>query len=183
MNAAIEQLKVNVMRYVEPKPHRIKRMVWAIVNATIFRIVSQRKRFSLLRLFGARIRSGAIARSAKIYAPWNLENEHSMCIGPNVEVYNKDNVFIGVQAVISQDAYICTATHDITSPRMALVTKPIRIESQAWVAAKATILPGVTIGEGAVVGACAVVAKDVPPWSVVVGNPARVVGKREIKGE
>jgi acetyltransferase-like isoleucine patch superfamily enzyme len=66
---------------------------------------------------------------------------------------------------------------------MKLVTKPIRIEDNAWVAAKVTILPGVTIGEGAVVGACTVVAKDVPPWSVVVGNPARVVGKRELKND
>ena len=104
-----------------------------------------------------------------------------------------DNVFIGAESVvlpgvtigsnvvISQDAYICTASHDVSSPSMALVTKPVKICDQSWIAAKATVLPGVTIGEGAVVGACAVVAKDVKPWSIAVGNPARVVGSRTLK--
>ena len=69
----------------------------------------------------------------------------------------------------------------VSSPLMALVTKPVKICDQSWIAAKATVLPGVTIGEGAVVGACAVVAKDVKPWSIAVGNPARGVGSRTLK--
>ena len=83
--------------------------------------------------------------------------------------------------VISQDAYLCTASHDIASPIMKLLTKPIRVGSNVWIAAKATILPGVTIGEGAVIGACAVVSKDVSSWSVVVGNPAKEVGSRNLQ--
>jgi len=175
-------MKINVGRYLESKPNFALRVIWTIINSTIFRILPNYARLWLLRIFGAKFGHGPIYRSARVYAPWNLECELSACIGPNVEIYNKAKVFIGHQAIISQGAYVCTATHDITSPRMELIIKPIRIESQAWVAAKATILPGVTIGEGAVVGACAVVAKDVPPWSVVVGNPARVVGKRKIRG-
>ena len=100
-----------------------------------------------------------------------------------MNLYCKDEIHIGKQVIVSQDAYLCTASHDVSSPVMKLVTKPIRIENNAWVAAKVTILPGVTIGDGAVVGACAVVARDVPPWSVAVGNPARVVGKRELKND
>ena len=181
MSVDITKLKVNTMRYRENKPHRFKRILWAIVNVTLFRVVSTRRRFSLLRMFGAKVRSGEISRLVKIYAPWNLENEHSFCIGPNVEIYNKGKVFLGVQVIISQGTYICTASHDVSSPNMELITKPIRIESQAWIAAKSTILPGVTVGEGAVVGCGSVVTKDVEPWTIVAGNPARVVGKRVIK--
>ena len=177
-------MKLKLNAYVEKKPQRRKRLLWLALNVTLFRILPRYKRIALLRLFGASIGKGCWFRpSLNVFAPWNLIVGDYVGIGPNVNIYNKDLITIGSQVAISQDAYICTATHDITSPRMELATKPISIESQAWVAAKATILPGVTIGEGAVVGACAVVAKDVPPWSVVVGNPARVVGKREIKGE
>jgi putative colanic acid biosynthesis acetyltransferase WcaF len=104
-----------------------------------------------------------------------------VCIGPNVEIYNKASVTIGNNVVISQDSYLCTASHDISSPTMMLITKPIVIGDNVWIGAKANILPGVTIGEGAVVGACAVVAKDVPAWSVVIGNPAKVIKKRNLK--
>lgn len=180
-------MSVEIWNYTEQRPHRIKRIVWACVNAFVFPLVSNRYRKWLLRLFGATMKIHVrIYRSVKIYAPWNLvlDGSHGpVCIGPRVEIYNKGMVEIGSNVVISQDSYICTASHDVSSPSMALVVRPVKICNQAWIAAKATILPGVTIGEGAVVGACAVVAKDVPPWSVVVGNPARVVGKRELRDE
>ena len=125
----------------------------------------------------------AIYPTVRVYAPWKVFLEDYVCLGPHVNLYCKDVIHIGKQVIVSQDAYLCTASHDVSSPVMKLVTKPIRIEDNVWVAAKAAILPGVTIREGAVVGACAVVAKDVPPWSVAVGNPARVVGKRELKND
>ena len=103
-----------------------------------------------------------------------------MCVGPRVEVYCKDKVSIGSQVVVSQDAYLCTASHDITSPVMKLLTKPIKVGDKVWIAAKATVLPGVEIGDGVVIGACAVVAKDVRPWAIAVGNPASVVGERKL---
>jgi len=89
-------------------------------------------------------------------------------------------VTVGSQVVVSQDAYLCTASHDITSKTMELVTNPIKIGSNVWIAAKATVLPGVVIGDGVVIGACAVVAKDVRPWAIAVGNPASVVGERKL---
>ena len=178
----MQELKINVGWYSEEKPHRIKRLVWCVVNATVFRLLPRKLRLKILRAFGAKFKYGQCGASARVYAPWNLECELSACIGPEVEIYNKDKVYIGHMAVISQGVYLCTASHDVRSKEMTLVTKPIRIGSQAWVAAKSIVLPGVTIGEGAVVGAGAVVAKDVPPWTIVVGNPARVVGKREIRG-
>ncbi len=135
----------------------------------------------MLRLFGAKIgKRCLICRGAKFYAPWNFECGDYVCIGPRVDVYCKDKVSIGSQVVVSQDAYLCTASHDITSPVMKLLTKPIMVGDNVWIAAKATILPGVTVNNGVVVGACAVVAKDVPELAVVVGNPAKVAGERNI---
>jgi putative colanic acid biosynthesis acetyltransferase WcaF len=76
---------------------------------------------------------------------------------------------------------LCAASHDITDPEFKLLHKPIRIESRAWVAAGAFVGMGVTVGEGAVAGARSVVVKDVEPWKIVAGNPARVVGERRIR--
>jgi putative colanic acid biosynthesis acetyltransferase WcaF len=106
--------------------------------------------------------------------------DHS-CLSEGVECYSVDRITVGDQAVVSQGAFLCCASHDISSPIMELTYAPIVIESQVWVAARAFVGPGVTVGEGAVVGACAVVTKDVEPWTVVAGNPARVIGKRVIR--
>ena len=175
-------MELDLSKYREKHPNRMKRIVWAAVNAFVFPLLGNCARLRVLRWFGAIVDDSClIYRSVKIFAPWNLSIGKFVCLSPHVELYNKDKVTIGDWVVISRDAFLCTASHDVSSCSMALVTKPIVIESQAWIAAKAIVLPGVTIGEGAVVGCAAVVAKDVPPWSVAVGNPARVVGKRELK--
>ncbi len=136
----------------------------------------------LLRLFGARIGKGChVLPSAKIWQPWKLTMGDYSCLSENVECYSVDEITIGNQVVISQNAFLCCASHEISSPIMELTHRPIRIDSQAWVAARAFVSPGVAIGEGAVVGACAVVTKDVEPWTVVVGNPARFIKRREIE--
>lgn len=168
--------------YKEEKPHYRKMRLWRIVNATLFPLLSPLRRNALLRKFGAEIgKGGVIYRSARIYAPWNLKIGDWTVIGPHVSIYNKAKLEIGHNAVISQDAFLCTASHDISSPSLALVAKPINIGSVAWIAAKSIVLPGVTIGEGAVVGAGSVVTKDVEPWTVVGGNPARFIKKRVLR--
>lgn len=169
---------MRLMDYKEEKPHYVKLVLWRLVNAVLFRIVNNGWRQSLLRLFGAKLKGGLVYCTVKVYAPWNLEVGHWTVLGPRVEIYNKAKVRLGDNVIISQDAFICTASHDITSDRMDLVTKPITISSSAWVCAKTIVLPGVGIGEGAVVAAGAVVAKDVEPWTVVGGNPAKVIKKR-----
>lgn len=107
--------------------------------------------------------------------------EEYSCIASDVECYNVDKVFVGAHATVSQGAFLCTASHDISHPRNPLVTAPIFIREQAWVAARTYVGLGVTIGEGAVVGATASVYKDVEPWTIVGGNPARFIKKREVK--
>ncbi len=100
--------------------------------------------------------------------------DHS-CLGDGVECYSVAPVTLGAYATVSQRSHLCTATHDYQDPAFPLVYRPIEIGPRAWVAAEAFIGPGVSVGEGAVAGARAVVVKDVPSWAVVAGNPARIV--------
>lgn len=95
-------------------------------------------------------------------------------------MYCLDKISIGKKCCVGEDVRLLTGSHDVHSPYFDLVTKPIRIMDNVWIATGATILPGVTVGEGGVVAAGAVVTKDVPPWTVVAGNPAKVVKRREI---
>ena len=107
--------------------------------------------------------------------------EENSCLASGVDCYNVNLVHIGANTTVSQRAFLCTASHEITKSLNPLVTAPIEIKDQAWIAAEAYVGMGVTIGQGAVVGARAVVVKDVEPWTVVGGNPARFIKKREIK--
>jgi len=144
-------------------------------------VASGWKRF-LLRLFGARIADTAsVYSSATVFMPWNLEMRDYACIADGVDCYNAAPVTIGVNATVSQRAYLCTASHDISSPHHEQTQRPIVIEDRAWVAAEAFIGPGVTVGRGAVVGARGCVFKNVEPWTVVGGNPAKLIKKRVIK--
>lgn len=178
-------MKLDLSRYQNRHSLRLKsvRCVWNVVWLLLFRsnprgVLYGWRRF-LLRCFGARIGRGVnVLPSCRIWQPWKLTMGDYSCLSEQVECYSVDQITIGEQVVVSQGAFLCCASHDISSPIMELTHKPIIIESQAWVAARAFVGQGVTVGEGAVVGACAVVTKDVEPWTVVVGNPARMVKKR-----
>ena len=100
------------------------------------------------------------------------------CIGECVDVYSVNRVEIGENATVSQYCYLCTASHDYNRPGMPLVSGPITVSSHAWLTADVFVGPGVTIGEGAVVGARSSVFRDVPEWKVVGGNPLREIGDR-----
>lgn len=177
---------MDLSNYKEKKEHFFWIYLWKIVNITIFRFLFFKHlnfiRLFLLRLFGANIPYHALVYpSCKIWAPWNLTIGKYSCIGPNVELYNKAPIVIGNNAVVSQGAKLYTASHDIYEKKFSLITAPIHIEDKAWVASFAYIGMGVTIGKGAVVGATASVYKDVEPWTVVGGNPAKFIKKRIIK--
>jgi putative colanic acid biosynthesis acetyltransferase WcaF len=92
-----------------------------------------------------------------------------------------DSIEIGEKTCIGEQVKLLTGYHDITTRNFAFKTKPIRIGSACWVATAATILPGVTIGDGAIVAAGAVVTKDVEPWTVVGGNPAKFIKMRVMR--
>jgi len=103
--------------------------------------------------------------------------DHS-CLSHYVDCYCVDRVRIGAHATVSQYSYLCTATHDESDPHMRLLTAPITIEDQAWVCADVFVGPGVTIGQGAVVGARSSVFRDLPAWKVCYGTPAHDVRDR-----
>lgn len=184
----MEQPKVDIAHYENAlsRKHQIIRLIWGIVwpLGTWFlprSMCSGWKRF-LLRLFGAKIHSTAVVySSAKVYYPANLVMDEYACLASEVDCYNVALIHIGTQSTVSQGAYLCTASHDITDPKNHLLTNSIIIKDQAWIGAGAFIGMGVTINEGAVVGARAAVFKSVEPWTVVGGNPAREIKKRILR--
>lgn len=166
--------------------HQIVRMLWDVTWLLCARwlprsIGSGWKRF-LLRSFGAKIASTAVVYSSvKVYYPQNLEMDEYACLASDVDCYNVAPVRIGKFATVSQGAFLCTASHDITSPKHELITAPIVIGNQAWVGAGAFVGMGVTVADGSVVGARAALFKSTLPWDVVGGNPAKFIKKRVIK--
>jgi putative colanic acid biosynthesis acetyltransferase WcaF len=137
----------------------------------------------LLRCFRARIGSHVnIYNTARIYLPWNLKVGDWSAIGEDARIYNLGVVTIGRHVTISQNAHLCAGTHDYLDATMPLVRPPIVVEDQAWVCADAFVGPGVVVGAGSVVAARAVAVRDVAPWTVVAGNPARVIKHRRLKG-
>ena len=140
-------------------------------------------RLFLLRLFGAKLDRVFIFSTAKIYIPWLLEMKKGSCLGPYSEVYNLGPVCFGECAVLSQYSYICNGTHDLSTLRLPLIIGQINIGAYVFIGAKVLILPGIHLGEGAVVGAGSVVTKDVGAWTIVGGNPAREIKKRILKSD
>jgi len=104
------------------------------------------------------------------------------CLANDVECYSVDEVVVGEFATVSQQAMLCTATHNYNDPHFSLITRPITIGPRAWICARAFVGPGVNVGEGAVVGAASAVFRDVANWTIVGGNPARPLKKRSIAG-
>ncbi len=134
----------------------------------------------ILRLFGAKIGKGCnIYPRAIIWAPWMLNCKERSTIGNDAEIYNPDMIYLGSHAIVSQGAFLCGATHDYDDPNFPFISKPISIGDYAWVCARATVLPGVTLQDGAVLGLGSVATKNLAPWSVYTGIPAIFVKKRK----
>lgn len=164
---------------------RLARVAWSITWFLLFRPTPRpfhRWRCLILRLFGAKVEMSAHPYpSVRIWAPWNLSMEAHSCLGDQVDCYCVDKVRIGAYATVSQKSFLCTASRDYMDPSMPVIAGPISIGERAWVAADVFIAPGVSVREGAVVLARSSVLKDVAPWTVAAGNPAKLVKTREIK--
>lgn len=163
--------------------NKIARSVWAICYLTLFR-PSPRPLFAwrrfLLGIFGAKLGSGvAIYPSAKIWAPWNLVCADMVAIANGAEIYNPSPIYFGSHAIVSQDAFLCGASHDYNDPGFPLYSKSIHVGAYAWVCARACVMPGVSIHEGAVLGLAAVATNDLNAWTVYAGSPAKAVKRRK----
>lgn len=166
--------------------NKIARSLWTLAYYCLFRPLGLKMfrtyRNLILRVFGASIsKTATIHSSAKIWAPWNLIMKDYSTLGPKVDCYNQGTITIGSHTTISQKSYLCASSHDICDPYNNLILCPIEIADQVWVAADAFIGPNVRIGQGAVVGARSAVFKNVEPWTVVGGNPAKVLKQRILK--
>ena len=133
----------------------------------------------MLKIFGANL-SGMpfIHSAARIQIPWNLTMKHRACLGERANAYSLGKMEIQEGATIAQEAYLCTGTHDFNDSSLQLITKPITVGKNAFIGARAMILPGTRIGDRAIVGAMSVVSKDIPDHQIVAGNPAKKIGQR-----
>ena len=131
------------------------------------------------RLFHVQIgRASFIYGGAEIRAPWGIQVGDHTSIGNHAILDGRMGLHIGNNVNLSTGVWIWTMQHDPQSPTFATTGAPVVIEDYAWVSCRVTILPGVTVGRGAVVAAGAVVTEDVPPYAIVGGVPARVIGER-----
>lgn len=180
-----QNLRIDLNRKESKYTNREKvlRIVWAL-GQVFFRFTPRpcfQIRSWILRCFGARIGSNVhIYPSARIYFPWMLEVGDFSAIGENALIYCLGPVVIGERSTISHQAHLCAGTHNHSDPSLPLLRSPISIGSQVWVCADAFIGPNVIVGDGAVVGARSAVFKDVLPWTIVGGNPAKKIGNRTL---
>ncbi|MEQ1859599.1 MAG: putative colanic acid biosynthesis acetyltransferase [Chthoniobacteraceae bacterium] len=159
--------------------HRLARAAWSLCWLLLCRWTPRPLhgwRALVLRAWGAKIGARThVYPGVKIWAPWQLTLGDDACIADGADIYNVAPITLGARAVVSQDAFLCTASHDHRREDFPLITAPIVLGTRAWVAARAIVLMGVKLGDGAVAAAGSVVTRDVAPGSVVAGNPARVV--------
>jgi putative colanic acid biosynthesis acetyltransferase WcaF len=157
-------------------------LLWWLVQGVMFPLTphfASGIRVKLLRLFGANIGVGVLIRpTARVTYPWKLTVGDYSWIGDDVVLYSLDRITIGQHAVISQECYLCTGSHEMADPSFNLVTKEIAIGNGAWIASDCFVGPGVTIGSNTVVGARSTVLKDLPEGKICYGSPCGVRGDR-----
>jgi len=179
---------VDLTKSVHPVPRKLKivRFLWSIffwpLASKIPFSIGSFTRIILLRVFGAKVGHRCLIQpGVKILIPSNLSLSDYVVIGRSVEIYNFARVDIKSMTVISQYSSLCTGSHDYSHPNFPLVCAPIHIGSECWLAASVMVLPGVSIGDGAVIGARSLVSKSMPPWMVCGGHPCKAIKPREIR--
>ncbi|MEM6393593.1 MAG: WcaF family extracellular polysaccharide biosynthesis acetyltransferase [Planctomycetota bacterium] len=162
---------------------KIGRVLWAIAEATIFRWSGHpfnAPRRALLRLFGATVGKHCVIRpSVRITIPWHLTLGDGCVVGDQAILYALAPITLKPYAMVSQYAHLCAGSHDHTRPDLPLTTAPITIGENAWVAADAFVGPGVTLGDGCVLGARSAAFKDLPPHTICTGTPAKPLKPRD----
>jgi putative colanic acid biosynthesis acetyltransferase WcaF len=158
---------------------RWREALWVAVKCVFFQNAlpwPSALRVALLRMFGAAVGSRVVVRAnVNVTYPWRLTIGDDVWLGEEVLVLSLAPVVIESSVCISQRAFLCTGSHDFRSPGFDLVTKGITVRSGSWIAAQAFVGPGVEIGTGSMVCAGCVATENVPPRTMVRGNPAQVV--------
>lgn len=144
---------------------RLIQAAWFVISNLVFMSwwCPRRLRPVLLRSFGADIGTGVFIRhGVRVLWPWKLQVGDHTWIGEDVWLLNLEQITLGSDVCLSQGAFLCTGSHDRHSPSFEFDNGPITIGDQTWVAAQALILRGVDVQTRSVVGARAVVTRDVP---------------------
>jgi len=156
--------------------------LWWIVQATLIGLSPQVfygwRRF-WLRRFGAQIGKKALIRpSVKITYPWKVSIGDFSWIGDDVVLYSLGEIEIGSNTVISQKSYLCTGSHDYTKQTFDIFAKKVKVGNSCWLATDVFVAPGITISDGAIVGARSSVFNDVDANTINVGSPSKMIKKR-----
>lgn len=155
---------------------RLMRLLWQIVYVLFYRFSPSPMhswRAMLLRLFGAKLGPGChFYPGGKVWAPWNLTCEDCCTLADGAEIYNPSPIYLESHCIVSQQAYICGATHDYNHPDFPMISYSMRLGAYSWICARALLSPGVNVGEGAVLGVGSVATRDLEPWTVYSGSPA-----------
>lgn len=163
--------------------YRMVRLLWQTVYLLLFRTSPRPMhawRAMLLRVFGARMGPGChFYPSGKVWAPWNLTCEDCCTLADHAEIYNPSPIYLESHCIVSQQAFLCGASHDYNDPNFPMISYGMRLGAYSWICARASVSPGVNIGEGAVLALGSVAYQDLEPWTVYSGVPAVKVKKRE----
>jgi putative colanic acid biosynthesis acetyltransferase WcaF len=161
----------------------VLRMLWYYCSLLVFEsgwLPVSGPKARLLRLFGARVGVGLVIKpNVRIKYPWRLVVGDHCWIGQGAWIDNIEDVRIGNHVCVSQLVYFCTGSHDYRRRKFDLSARPIAVADGAWIGARATLLPGVSIGSNAVVAGGSVVTKSVDAAAIVGGNPAKLIARRE----
>lgn len=155
---------------------------WWLCNSVLSSIP-----FISLRSIGLRLLGMNIAPNVRFYQGFHIRNpkgitiEEGVSIGPKVLLDGRKKLKIGRSVVIAYEAIIWTLNHDYNDEHFCGKGAPVVIDDYAWICSRSMILPGIKIGKGAIVASGAIVTKDVPPYSIVAGVPAKIIGKRKEK--
>lgn len=176
--------------YLRPafsRQDRLRRLLWQLCWLTLYR-TSPRPlhgwRSFLLRGFGATMGPHChFYPGSRIWAPWHLCCADQVTAADGAEIYNPAPVTLGSHAILSQGAYLCGATHDYDDPAFPLQAYAMTVGAYAWICARASVAPGVTVGEGAVLGLGSVATRALEPWTVYAGSPAARVRERTKRHE
>ena len=160
-----------------------RRVAWVV--GRLFIRLSPRPAFGwrrcVLRAFGAEVGKGVhIYPSTHIYMPWNVSLGDWSALGEHVFIYSLGKVRIGSKVTLSYRSHVCAGTHDLNQRDLPLIKAPVVLSDDVWVGTEAFVGPGITVQPAAVIGARAVVVKDVEPAAIVAGNPARIIGHRNL---
>jgi putative colanic acid biosynthesis acetyltransferase WcaF len=162
---------------------RARRMVWNVFRALLYRTSPRPMhawRAFLLRCFGAKLGPNChFYPRSKVWAPWQLECADNVTAADGVDIYNAAPMRFGSHAIVSQDAFLCGATHDYDDPGFPLLAYAMEFGAYSWVCARASVGPGVNLGDGAVLGLGSVATRDLEPWGVYAGVPAVKVKERK----